>query len=120
MLHRNLTILLVNTLFFLTLISGVQGQEQIWDKDLNRYLTPQEMVQEDVYLTPEDAAKLMFPKSDSIRSEVITITDKIKAEESNSQKHRWENEHPRSRLHLLGPFRNQDPPAGQRLLHPKA
>ncbi len=49
--------------------------EQIWDEELNRYLTPQEMGQEDVYLTPEEAAKLMFPDSDSIRSEVITITE---------------------------------------------
>ena len=49
--------------------------EQIWDEELNRYLTPQEMGQEDVYLTPEEAAKLMFPDSDSIRSEVLTITE---------------------------------------------
>ena len=76
MFHRILTILLLNTLLSLVLTSGVQAQDQqIWDGDLNRYLTPQEMGQEDVYLTPEDAAKLMFPKSDSIRSEVITITE---------------------------------------------
>lgn len=76
MFHRILTILLLNTLLFLGLTSGVQAQdEQIWDQDLNRYLTPQEMVQEDIYLTPEDAAKLTFPESDSIRLEVITLTE---------------------------------------------
>ncbi|MFA9562966.1 MAG: FMN-binding protein [Nitrospirota bacterium] len=76
MFRRILTILLLNTLLSLVLTSGVQAQDQqIWDKDLNRYLTPQEMGQEDVYLTPEDAAKLMFPESDSIRSEVISITE---------------------------------------------
>lgn len=76
MFHRILTILLLNALLSPVLTSGVQAQDQqIWDKDLNRFLTPQEMGQEDVYLTPEDAAKLMFPKSDSIRSEVITITE---------------------------------------------
>lgn len=75
MFHRILIILL-NTLLFLGLNSGVQAQdEQIWDQDLNRYLTPQEMVQEDIYLTPEDAAKLTFPESDSIRLEVITLTE---------------------------------------------
>ncbi len=75
MFRRILTILLLNTLLFLGLTSGGQAQdEQIWDQDLNRYLTPQEMVQEDVYLTPEDAAKLTFPESDSIRLEVITLT----------------------------------------------
>ncbi|MDH5427038.1 MAG: FMN-binding protein [Nitrospirota bacterium] len=76
MFHRILTILLLNTLLSLILIAGVQAQDQqIWDKDLNRYLTPQEMGQEDVYLTQEDAAKLMFPSSDSIRSEIITISE---------------------------------------------
>lgn len=79
MFHRILTILLVNTLLSLVLTSGVQAQDQqIWDKDLNRFLTPQEMGQEDVYLTPEDAAKLMFPESDHIRSEVIIITEEQK------------------------------------------
>ena len=48
--------------------------EQVWDADLNRYLTPEELGQEDVYLTNEDAAKLMFPDSEKIRREVITMT----------------------------------------------
>jgi hypothetical protein len=79
MFRRILTILLLNTLLSLVLTSGVQAQDQqIWDKDLNRFLTPQEMGQEDVYLTPEDAAKLMFPESDHIRSEVINITENQK------------------------------------------
>jgi hypothetical protein len=79
MFRRILTILLLNTLISLVLTSGVQAQDQqIWDKDLNRFLTPQEMGQEDVYLTPEDAAKLMFPESDHIRSEVIIITENQK------------------------------------------
>ena len=79
MFYRILTIFLLNTLLPLALTSGGQAQEQqIWDTELNRYLTTQEMVQEDVYLNPEDAAKLMFPESDSIRSEVINITEEQK------------------------------------------
>ncbi len=75
MFYRILTILLLNTFLSFVLISGVQAQDQqIWDQDLKRYLTPQEMGQEDVYLTPEDAAKLTFPESDSIRLEIITLT----------------------------------------------
>lgn len=50
----------------------------IWDEELNRFLTPQEMGQEDVYLTPDEAAKLMFPDSDHIRSEVITLSPEQK------------------------------------------
>ncbi len=78
MFHRILIILL-NTLLFLNLTSLGQAQEErIWDQDLNRYLTPQEMVQEDVYLTPEEAAKLTFPESHSIRLEVINLTQEQK------------------------------------------
>ncbi|MGP0592258.1 FMN-binding protein [Nitrospira sp. T9] len=72
MFHR---ILIILTLLFLGLTSMTQAQEErIWDQDLNRYLTPQEMVQEDIYLTPEEAAKLTFPESNSIRLEVINLT----------------------------------------------
>ena len=52
--------------------------EPIWDDELKRYLTPQEMVQEDIYLTPEEAAKLMFPDSETIRADVITISPEQK------------------------------------------
>ena len=48
--------------------------ERIWDDELKRYLTPEEMGQEDIYLTNEDAAKLMFPDSENIRYEVMTLT----------------------------------------------
>ena len=47
--------------------------EEVWDAELKRYLTPQELGQEDVYLTPDEAAKLMFPKSDRIRKEILTL-----------------------------------------------
>ena len=36
--------------------------ERIWDAELGRYLTPQEMGQEEEFLTEEEAARLMFPK----------------------------------------------------------
>ena len=48
--------------------------ERIWDDELNRYLTSKELIQEDVYLTNEDAARLMFPESEKIRYEVVTLT----------------------------------------------
>jgi len=54
--------------------------EQVWDEELKRYLTPKELGQEDVYLTPEEAAKLMFPESDRIRKEVLTLTPQQKNE----------------------------------------
>jgi len=47
--------------------------ERVWDAELKRYLTPQEMIQEDVFLTEDESAQLMFPKSDSIDREVIQL-----------------------------------------------
>lgn len=79
MFRRILNTLIVCAISMIILSSGAMAQDQqIWDEELNRFLTPQEMGQEDVYLTPEDAAKLMFPKSDSIRSEILTITEEQK------------------------------------------
>jgi hypothetical protein len=48
--------------------------EKIWDADLKRFLTPQEMGQEDILLTEEEAARLMFPKSSRIDKEVVRLT----------------------------------------------
>ncbi|WP_447599265.1 FMN-binding protein [Nitrospira sp. Nam80] len=50
------------------------GAERIWDAELKRFLTPQEMGQEDVFLTEDEAARLMFPKSERIGKEVIQLT----------------------------------------------
>ena len=38
--------------------------ERVWDSDLKRYLTEQELSMAEVYLTEEEALKLMFPKSE--------------------------------------------------------
>lgn len=48
--------------------------ERVWDDELNRYLTSEELTQEDVYLANEEAARLMFPESEKIRYEVLTLT----------------------------------------------
>ncbi len=53
--------------------------ERVWDEELNRYLTPEELGQEDVYLTPDEAAKLMFPESDRIRQEILTLSPQQKS-----------------------------------------
>lgn len=53
--------------------------ERVWDDDLNRYLTPEELGQEDVYFTPENAAKLMFPQSETIKKILLSLTPNQKA-----------------------------------------
>ncbi len=51
--------------------------ERVWDRDLKRYLTEQELSMAEVYLTEEEALKLMFPKSERIKKDVLRVsTDK--------------------------------------------
>jgi hypothetical protein len=79
MFRRILKTIILGSFLWIALASGAQAQnDPIWDDELKRYLTPQEMVQEDVYLTPDEAAKLMFPESDHIRAEVMTLTPEQK------------------------------------------
>lgn len=47
--------------------------ERVWDNELKRYLTEQEMSMAEVFLTEEEAIKLMFPKSEHIRKELLTV-----------------------------------------------
>ena len=43
--------------------------ERIWDQDLKRWLTPEELGHLEIYFTEEEAAKVMFPDSEHIRQE---------------------------------------------------
>ena len=75
MLFRVLMSITFSTLFVFFLISVTPAwSEQVWDDELNRYLTREEMMQEDVYLTNEAAARLMFPDSEEIFYQVHTFT----------------------------------------------
>jgi hypothetical protein len=75
MFRRILILFLATTLLFVLQGLSVLAQDGlIWDDELNRYLTPQEMGQEDVYLTPDEAAQLMFPDSEEIHFEQITLS----------------------------------------------
>ncbi len=49
-------------------------QEQIWDHELNRWLTPEELGHLEVYFTKEDAATVMFPDSEKIRKDTLILT----------------------------------------------
>lgn len=57
--------------------------ERVWDSELKRYLTEQEMTMAEVFLTEEEALKLMFPKSERVRKELLRVPmDKKSAVES--------------------------------------
>jgi hypothetical protein len=54
--------------------------ERVWDAELKRYLTEQEMTHAEVFLTEDEALKLMFPKSERIRKDMIRLTPEKKTE----------------------------------------
>lgn len=54
------------------------GAERVWDSDLKRYLTEQEMNMAEVYLREEDSIKIMFPKSERVRRDVLKLDQEKK------------------------------------------
>ena len=53
--------------------------ERIWDHEVKRWLTPEELGHLEIYFSEEEAAQVMFPDSQNIRRETLTITDDQKA-----------------------------------------
>lgn len=53
--------------------------EQIWDHELNRWLTPEELGHLEIYFTEEEAAKVMFPDSEKIRKDTLSLTTEQKS-----------------------------------------
>ena len=47
--------------------------ERVWDSEIKRYLTEQEMSMAEVFLTEEAAVKLTFPKSERIKKELLRV-----------------------------------------------
>ncbi|MDH4360382.1 MAG: FMN-binding protein [Nitrospirota bacterium] len=79
MFRRILNIVILGSLSLGLIAPSAYGQnDQIWDEELNRFLTPEETGHEEIYMTPEEAARLMFPESDHIRPEVITLSPEQK------------------------------------------
>ena len=62
----------------LTLAADVFAAERIWDKDLKRYLTEEETAHAEVFMTEDEAVKIMFPKSERIRKTVIRLSQEKK------------------------------------------
>ncbi len=54
--------------------------ERVWDSELKRYLTEQELGYAEVFLTEDEALKLMFPNSARIRKDFIRLTSEKKTQ----------------------------------------
>jgi hypothetical protein len=52
--------------------------ERIWDNELRRYLTEAELEHAEVFMSEDDAVKLMLPRSQRIRRELIRLTHEKK------------------------------------------
>ncbi len=48
--------------------------EKVWDNDLKRYLTEAELNHAEVFMSEEEAVKIMLPKSERIRRVVLELT----------------------------------------------
>ena len=60
-----------------TMSPAMAWAERVWDSELKRYLTEQEMSMAEVFLSEEEAVKLMFPKSERIKKDILRVpTDK--------------------------------------------
>ena len=53
--------------------------ERIWDHEVNRWLTPSELGHLEVYFTEDEAAKVMFPSSDTIEKTELPLTPEQKS-----------------------------------------
>jgi Na+-translocating ferredoxin:NAD+ oxidoreductase RnfG subunit len=58
----------------LVLATDVFAAERIWDSDLKRYLTEEELNLAEVFMTEEDAVKIILPKSQQVRKETIRLS----------------------------------------------
>lgn len=52
--------------------------ERIWDHELRRYLTEDEMNHAEMFMTEEEAVKIMLPKSQHIRKEMLRLSQEKK------------------------------------------
>jgi uncharacterized protein YndB with AHSA1/START domain len=75
MMIRLLRLLLA---LFVIMSPAMVWAARVWDSELKRYLTDQEMNHAEVFLTEEDALKLMFPQSERIRKEVLKLSPEKK------------------------------------------
>jgi hypothetical protein len=70
MMTRSLAFTLV---LLIVMSPAMVWAERVWDNDLKRYLTEQELSMAEVFLTEEDAVKLMFPKSERIKKYLLRV-----------------------------------------------
>jgi hypothetical protein len=59
-------------------VTDLFAAERVWDSELKRYLTEEEMNHAEVFMTEDDAVKIMLPKSQRVRKEVLRLSQNKK------------------------------------------
>lgn len=74
------SVLFLGGLLALTAFATPAWSERIWDSELKRYLTEQEMMMAEVFMSEEEGVKIMLPKSERVRKDVIRLSPEKKAQ----------------------------------------
>ncbi len=79
-MHRHLSIIshIAVCLTLSTLWPVSASAEKVWDNDLKRYLTEDELNHAEVFMSEEEAVKIILPKSQHIRKEALQLTQEKK------------------------------------------
>lgn len=77
-MHLGLTIVTLAAVLGVYFPGAAGAVERIWDNELRRYLTEAELEHAEVFMNEEEAVKLMLPKSQRIRRELIRLTQEKK------------------------------------------
>jgi hypothetical protein len=67
----------LGTALWLTMPLSAEA-ERVWDNDLKRYLTEDELSHAEVFLSEEEAVKIILPKSNRVRKETLRLTQEKK------------------------------------------
>lgn len=73
------SIIWFGSLMLVSLMATSGWCERIWDAELKRYLTDQEMSMAEVYMSEEEAVKTMLPKSERVRKELVKLSPEKKS-----------------------------------------
>jgi len=77
-MHTDLKATALIVLLLVGVPFSASAVERIWDNELRRYLTEAELEHAEVFMSEDDAVKLMLPKSQRIRRELIRLTHEKK------------------------------------------
>ncbi len=59
-------------------IPSAWAAEQVWDSELRRYLTDEELNHAEVFMSEEEAVKIILPNSQRVRKELLRLTEQQK------------------------------------------